>query len=291
MKSFISVISKQSYSTLKPSRSFYFNRYFSKLVKLVLVSALLFGTVAVVAAAENTLSDSPEEAKIGFEPKADFALIAKIIQPILARQQDKLSKFDVPTITPPLKSALGRSPENLTEPKEILNLISSKVDDNLGMEEIIGTSDLAPELPELIAKVYLPEASDYDLTPNFIWPARGLLSSGFGWRWGRLHQGIDIAAPVGTPIWAADGGVVDYAGWNNGGFGNMIDILHPNGTITRYAHLHRIHVRKGQSVNQSQVIGTMGNTGFSTGPHLHFEIRPNGRSAIDPMLMLARSRP
>jgi murein DD-endopeptidase MepM/ murein hydrolase activator NlpD len=68
----------------------------------------------------------------------------------------------------------------------------------------------------------------------------------------------------------------------------MVDILHPNGTVSRYAHLSAIYVKRGQPVNQSQVIAAMGNTGNSTGPHLHFEIRPNGRAAINPMTFLAR---
>ncbi|WP_425214003.1 LysM peptidoglycan-binding domain-containing protein [Tumidithrix helvetica] len=146
---------------------------------------------------------------------------------------------------------------------------------------------VAPELPTLTASAYLPDVSSYGLSTGFIWPADGVLTSGFGWRWGRVHQGIDIAAPTGTPIMAAATGVIDYAGWNDGGYGNMIDIRHPDGTITRYGHLSAIYVTEGQSVSQTQVIAAMGSTGFSTGPHLHFEIRPNGGSAIDPMAFLA----
>ncbi|MEE3717538.1 LysM peptidoglycan-binding domain-containing protein [Tumidithrix elongata RA019] len=146
---------------------------------------------------------------------------------------------------------------------------------------------VAPELPTLTASAYLPDINSYGLSSGFIWPADGVLTSGFGWRWGRVHQGIDIAAPVGTPVMAAATGVIDYAGWNDGGYGNMIDIRHPDGTITRYGHLSAIYVTEGQSVSQTQVIAAMGSTGFSTGPHLHFEIRPNGGSAVDPMAFLA----
>ena len=148
-------------------------------------------------------------------------------------------------------------------------------------------SGVSPQLPQLTASAYLPDVRDYGLSTGFIWPADGVISSGFGWRWGRLHAGLDIAAPIGTPILAAATGVVDYAGWSDGGYGNMIDIRHPDGTITRYGHLNEIYVKEGQSVSQSQSIGAMGSTGFSTGPHLHFEIRPNGGSAIDPMAFLA----
>ncbi len=148
-------------------------------------------------------------------------------------------------------------------------------------------SGVSPQLPQLTASAYLPDVKDYGLSTGFVWPADGVISSGFGWRWGRLHAGLDIAAPIGTPILAAATGVVDYAGWSDGGYGNMIDIRHPDGTVTRYGHLNEIYVKEGQSVSQSQSIGAMGSTGFSTGPHLHFEIRPNGGSAIDPMAFLA----
>ncbi len=146
---------------------------------------------------------------------------------------------------------------------------------------------LAPELPPLNAANFLPEPSNYGLSDGFVWPASGIMTSGFGWRWGRLHQGIDIAAPVGTPIWAAASGVVQFAGWNDGGYGYMIDILHANGTVTRYAHMNALYVKAGQRVQQSQVIGEMGSTGYSTGPHLHFEVRPNGGVATNPMTYLA----
>jgi murein DD-endopeptidase MepM/ murein hydrolase activator NlpD len=151
---------------------------------------------------------------------------------------------------------------------------------------------LAPELPALNAANFLPDPANYGLSEDFVWPASGIVTSGFGWRWGRLHQGIDIAAPVGTPIWAAASGVVQFAGWNDGGYGYMIDILHANGTVTRYAHMSALYVKVGQRVQQGQVIGAIGSTGYSTGPHLHFEVRPNGGIAVNPMTYLASaSRP
>jgi murein DD-endopeptidase MepM/ murein hydrolase activator NlpD len=151
-------------------------------------------------------------------------------------------------------------------------------------------SGVTPQLPQLTASAYLPDVQDYGLSTGFIWPANGVFTSGYGWRWGRIHGGIDIAAPVGTPILAAASGVVDYATWNDGGYGNMIDIRHADGTITRYAHMNELYVKEGQTVSQGQTIGAMGSTGFSTGPHLHFEIRPNGGSAIDPMAFLANAK-
>lgn len=106
-------------------------------------------------------------------------------------------------------------------------------------------------------------------------------TSGFGRRWGRAHEGIDMAAPVGTPIHAPGDGVVTFAG-RQGAYGNLIKIEHELGVETRYGHLSRIRVKVGQRVSQGERIGDMGNTGRSTGPHLHYEVRMKGR-AVDPM--------
>lgn len=106
-------------------------------------------------------------------------------------------------------------------------------------------------------------------------------TSGFGGRWGRMHEGIDMAAPVGTPIYATGEGTVIFAGWQRG-YGNVIKIQHELGTETRYGHLSRIHVRAGQKVSRGSRIGDMGNTGRSTGPHLHYEVRVNG-TAVNPL--------
>ncbi len=106
-------------------------------------------------------------------------------------------------------------------------------------------------------------------------------TSGFGRRWGRMHEGIDMAGPVGTPIHATGDGVVTFAG-RKGAYGNLITIQHELGTETRYGHLNRIGVKVGQRVSQGEHIGDMGNTGRSTGPHLHYEVRMKGR-AVDPM--------
>lgn len=106
-------------------------------------------------------------------------------------------------------------------------------------------------------------------------------TSGFGRRWGRMHEGIDMAGPVGTPIYAPGDGVVTFAG-RQSGYGNLIKIKHELGVETRYGHLSRIRVKAGQRVSQGDQIGDMGNTGRSTGSHLHYEVRMNGR-AVDPM--------
>lgn len=116
---------------------------------------------------------------------------------------------------------------------------------------------------------------------GFIRPTSGTLSSNFGWRWGRMHQGIDLAAPIGTPIAAAAAGTVSTAGWRDG-YGQTVVIDHGNGVTTLYAHQAAIGVSVGQTVGQGSIIGVVGNTGNSTGPHLHFEVRING-AATDPL--------
>ncbi|TCO77945.1 M23 family metallopeptidase [Marinisporobacter balticus] len=106
-------------------------------------------------------------------------------------------------------------------------------------------------------------------------PTRGRLSSRFGWRWGRKHTGIDLAGPIGTPIKAADGGKIIFSGYKNG-YGKCLIIDHGANTQTYYAHCSKLLVSKGQNVFKGQKIAEVGNTGRSTGPHLHFEVRKNG---------------
>jgi murein DD-endopeptidase MepM/ murein hydrolase activator NlpD len=116
---------------------------------------------------------------------------------------------------------------------------------------------------------------------GLVWPVHGTLTSGFGPRWGRMHEGIDIAGGSGTPIAAAATGTVISAGWS-GGYGQLVVLDHGNGLSTAYAHLSSIAVRAGQTVPQGSVVGGMGTTGNSTGVHLHFEVRVNG-SAVNPL--------
>ena len=116
---------------------------------------------------------------------------------------------------------------------------------------------------------------------SMIWPVNGTLTSPFGYRWGRLHAGIDIAAPEGTPIRAADSGRVILLGWT-GGYGNYTCISHSSSISTCYGHQSRYGTSMGASVSKGQVIGYVGNTGHSFGAHLHFEVRING-NPVDPM--------
>jgi murein DD-endopeptidase MepM/ murein hydrolase activator NlpD len=123
-------------------------------------------------------------------------------------------------------------------------------------------------------------------TPS-IWPCEGFVSSSFGFRTSpftgkrEFHKGLDVSAPTGTPIYAPGKGKVSFAG-RDGGYGLALAITHSSGLVTRYAHLHGASVRNGQTVGRGELVGYVGNTGRSTGPHLHYEVRLNG-VPVDPI--------
>lgn len=146
----------------------------------------------------------------------------------------------------------------------------------------LGQELFIPGMAAVEASRYQLVGPDGQLRAAFLRPVSGgWISSRFGQRWGRLHAGVDIAVPTGTPVRAAADGVVKFAG-NNGGYGLLVTIDHGENVETRYAHNSRIVVKKGQRVKAGQVIAYSGNTGNSTGPHLHFEIRLNGKP-YDPL--------
>ena len=112
------------------------------------------------------------------------------------------------------------------------------------------------------------------------------VTSGFGFRWGRLHAGEDFAAPIGTRLVSMSRGTVDFAGVESG-FGNIVKIRYWDGTVSYFAHMSSISVNTGQSLEAGQSVGAVGNTGHSTGPHLHLEMHPNGGEAVNPQTWLA----
>jgi len=152
---------------------------------------------------------------------------------------------------------------------------------------ILQTKILAEAVPEII----IEGTQVRPLTASwgyYIWPTVGTVSSTFGPRQVRIgssnHQGIDISAPAGTPVIAADGGEVIFTGWS-GGFGNLIKIRHDNDHVTYYAHLSSIDIQTGERVYRGQFIGRVGMTGTASGNHLHFEIRIDG-IPVDPLPLL-----
>ena len=134
---------------------------------------------------------------------------------------------------------------------------------------------------------FLRSNKDTLLSTPSIWPTQGFLTSGFGWRrspfsgGGRMHKGLDISNRVGTPVWAPARGTVTFAG-TDGGYGTCVMIDHGNNIVTRYAHLQKALVREGQYVQRGDVIAALGNTGRSTGPHLHYEVIVGG-IPVNPM--------
>ena len=144
--------------------------------------------------------------------------------------------------------------------------------------EMVSENVITEPVPEIIEK-------GTQTPPTYIKPITGgTLTSTFKWRWGRMHKGIDWAVPKGTAVRASCGGTVVSAGWS-GGYRNCITIRHPDGKQTRYGHLSKILVSAGQKVDQGQKIALSGNTGRSTGPHVHFEIIVNG-SQVNPLKYL-----
>ncbi|MBI2702769.1 MAG: M23 family peptidase [Mycobacterium sp.] len=123
--------------------------------------------------------------------------------------------------------------------------------------------------------------------PLYVMPTKGIFTSNFGYRWGVLHAGIDLANAIGTPIYAVSDGVVIDAG-PTAGYGAWVKLLHADGTVTLYGHVNTTLVSVGERVMAGDQIATMGNRGNSTGPHLHFEVLLGGSERIDPVPWLAK---
>jgi murein DD-endopeptidase MepM/ murein hydrolase activator NlpD len=150
-----------------------------------------------------------------------------------------------------------------------------------------GLPDPEPEQPSASRPV--PDATPSRGGTGFMWPVKGKVLAGFGSQGGGLHNdGINIAAPRGAPIYAAENGVVVYAGNELSGFGNLLILRHADGWMTAYGHIDAMRVHRGDTVRRGQVIATVGQTGGVTSPQLHFEIR-KGSNPVDPSRYLAGS--
>jgi murein DD-endopeptidase MepM/ murein hydrolase activator NlpD len=160
-----------------------------------------------------------------------------------------------------------------------LSQLSSQ--DRADAQEVDALQAASAALTERIRAAQGQSSSTTPSSAGLIWPVSGPVTSPFGWRWGRLHEGIDIGVSYGTPIHAAASGTVIYCAWESG-YGNLTVLDHGGNLATAYGHQSSIAVGCGQHVAQGDVIGYVGSTGHSTGPHLHFEVRVNG-SPVDPM--------
>lgn len=222
------------------------------------------GRVAVVAAATGAVSTA------GFSGLVAGALTsnqdAEQGQNIkLAADADELQSADP-----------GVDEASAEETPQILSIAEYKPVENLTeqLDKAIQHSDEVARLDEAAR------------APLFTKPAEGAFTSGFGMRWGSMHNGVDIANTPGTPIRAVAAGTVIDSGPAQG-FGNWIRIRHEDGSISVYGHMQSLYVAVGEVVQPGQLIAGMGSEGFSTGSHLHFEIWPDGASPSDPAPWLA----
>jgi murein DD-endopeptidase MepM/ murein hydrolase activator NlpD len=156
--------------------------------------------------------------------------------------------------------------------------VAPAADSSLHAEEVVKAAAFAQERAEREARMN---------RPLFVMPTKGVWTSGFGYRWGVLHGGIDLANSIGTPIVAAADGVVIDAG-PTAGYGAWVKLRHSDGTVTLYGHVNTWLVSIGERVMAGDQIATIGNRGNSTGPHLHFEVLLNGTNRVDPVPWLAQ---
>ena len=163
-------------------------------------------------------------------------------------------------------SKLTTSEQNAASEIDALQAASNRIADQIRAEQQQNNAGQTASTPS---------------SAGLIWPVDGPITSPFGWRWGRMHQGIDIGVPTGTPIHAAASGTVIYCGWEEG-YGNFVVLDNGGDLATAYAHQSSIAVTCGQHVSQGDVIGYVGCTGHCFGPHLHFEVRING-NPVDPL--------
>ena len=206
--------------------------------------------------------------------KARVAAITRVVE--IRTQQQRTIRDRLLASQQGLSAARNAKRESLEEAHEDAEHYEGKAEELLKVSaQLAARINSAQSAPS-----YSTSADGTPSASGLVWPVGGPVVSGFGWRWGRMHEGIDIAAGYGTPIHASAAGTVIYAGWM-GGYGNLIIIDHGGGLATAYAHQSSFAIGGG-SVSQGQTIGYIGCTGHCFGPHLHFEVRVNG-GAVDPL--------
>jgi murein DD-endopeptidase MepM/ murein hydrolase activator NlpD len=230
------------------------------------------------ALAERVRSLRDEAKKLVRQRKIAKLTIEDARDAIAAKEQ----RLEVTRST--LESREGALLSARAERRSALKGIEGDIDEH---EEIAAglRSQIAQEIAEASGGVMLPAGPmPSPSAAGLIWPVEGTVTSGFGYRWGRMHEGIDISVPEGTPIRAAADGTVilEQSEYESGGYGNYTCIDHGGGLSTCYAHQSSFAASVGARVSQGDVIGYSGNTGHSTGPHLHFEVRING-APTDPL--------
>jgi murein DD-endopeptidase MepM/ murein hydrolase activator NlpD len=224
---------------------------------------------ASIVARVRTLRDE-SEATVERIRAARDSIAAKKVELARTRIQLEAREAELSAARSQKESALDDVRNDQKRLEGDISDLSAEIEKQLQAEASTTTSDPLPAGPVVGGG-----------SGGMIWPINGPLTSPFGPRWGRLHAGIDIAAPSGTPIRAADAGQVTMAEFY-GGYGNYTCIDHGGGLSSCYAHQVRLGITSGATVEQGEVMGYVGNTGASFGDHLHFEVRVNG-TPVDPM--------
>lgn len=245
---------------------------------------LLASALAETAAERDQIA---EDAELAIEQAADMQLELRLVQERndqIFRQLEEAMLVSVEPLDDMFRAA-GMDPDNLIE--QVRRGYSGTGGPLTPISFTTGSGEVDPDSARANAILASMDTINlYRLAADKLplaMPVRAnyRLSSGFGQRWGRLHAGTDFAGPIGTPLHATADGVVVHAGWQSS-YGRLITIRHDFGIETRYAHLNTIDVKVGQRVSRGEVIGAMGNSGRSTGPHLHYEVRVNG-NPVNPM--------
>lgn len=246
--------------------------------------------------AEAALTNNPELQSIAnlaapyFEGEQDQAEAPEAAEPAVDNTVEEAPAAAAPAPAPaPATAAAQQVQKTATAVPQVQQQV----------QQVQQVADYAPQVQQAVS-TYAPQVQNAvdtidalqdtqtpaDLSSvvagSVVKPAEGTFTSGFGPRWGSMHQGIDITAPIGTPILAVMDGIVIDSGPASG-FGNWIRIMHDNGEMSVYGHMSSLDVSVGERVQAGQKIAGMGSEGFSTGSHLHFEIHPTGNGAVDPI--------
>jgi len=249
-------------------------------------NALLRGRLQAIEARMTRVDQALErvmaqDAKIRTLSEADEAARAYGLEPLADLELATAERLGATDVAPAQGGDLGPvDGDGLPNSLDALEARTRELEGSLLSEEA--------SLYEV--RTYLDDRSSLVQSHPSTWPVRGWLTSRYGYRISphgegrRLHAGIDIAAPRGTPVVAPSAGHVAFAGWHTA-YGNLVVIDHGYGLSSKYAHLSRIHVRVGQRLSEGDLLGRVGNTGRSTGPHLHFEIHQDG-VAVNPLRFL-----
>lgn len=221
---------------------------------------------------KSSNNQSPPETTAQLE-KRYHEVVAGDTLPLIAQKYEVTEDLiiDSNLIDDPQKLTVGQK-LYIPYPKENVQVATLPPSPEVITETPPGEVSQEPAVLSSEPEVIPPEEGVVQEPSRFIWPVDGVVTSGFGDRHGRLHDGIDISAPLGSPVCAANTGKVIYVG-RMSGYGNLVILKHSENYFTAYAHMRSYKVKKGETVKQGAIIGEVGRTGRAKSPHLHFEVR------------------